>query len=194
MPNNGFITKIGRIMTEKVVKQMASMRDDGIPLHRFAINYSAGQIVDTGYVSFLRSLLETYDIPPGMIEIEITESLYLGKDQDSASLFTQLEELGVGLALDDFGTGYSSISYLTYVPVGVVKIDKTMVDIYLHDGKDVLIKNIINMVHSLGMKLIAEGIEEEWQYQKLKKFNCDVIQGYYFSKPMRGSDVMKYSV
>ena len=192
--NNGFITKIGRIMTEKVVKQMASMRDDGIPLHRFAINYSAGQIVDTGYVSFLRSLLETYDIPPGMIEIEITESLYLGKDQDSASLFTQLEELGVGLALDDFGTGYSSISYLTYVPVGVVKIDKTMVDIYLHDGKDVLIKNIINMVHSLGMKLIAEGIEEEWQYQKLKKFNCDVIQGYYFSKPMRGSDVMKYSV
>ncbi|MBQ5384223.1 MAG: EAL domain-containing protein, partial [Treponema sp.] len=77
---------------------------------------------------------------------------------------------------------------------GVVKIDKTMVDIYLHDGKDVLIENIINMVHSLGMKLIAEGIEEEWQYEKLKKFDCDVIQGYYFSKPMRGSDVKKFSV
>ena len=129
-----------------------------------------------------------------MTEIEITESLYLGKDQDSASLFAQLEDLGVNLALDDFGTGYSSISYLTYVPVGVVKIDKTMVDIYLHDGKDVLIENIINMVHSLGMKLIAEGIEEEWQYEKLKKFDCDVIQGYYFSKPMRGSDVKKFSV
>ena len=192
--NNGLITRIGRIMTEKVVQQMASMRDDGIPLHRFAINYSAGQIVDTGYVNYLRSLLEKYDISPHMIEIEITESLYLGKDQDSASLFAQLEDLGVNLALDDFGTGYSSISYLTYVPVGVVKIDKTMVDIYLHDGKDVLIENIINMVHSLGMKLIAEGIEEEWQYEKLKKFDCDVIQGYYFSKPMRGSDVKKFSV
>ncbi len=192
--SNGFITKIGRIMTEKVIKQMASMRDDGLPLRQFAINYSAGQIVDTGYVAYLKSLLEEYDIPPNMIEIEITESLYLGKDQDSANLFRQLEELGVGLALDDFGTGYSSISYLTYVPVGVVKIDKTMVDIYLHDGKDVLIKNIINMVHSLGMKLIAEGIEEEWQYQKLKKFDCDVIQGYYFGKPMRGIDVKKFSV
>ena len=192
--NNGFITKIGRIMTEKVVMQMAAMRDEGLPLRQFAINYSAGQIVDTGYVAFLRDLLEKYDIPPEMIEIEITESLYLGKDQDSASLFRQLEELGVGLALDDFGTGYSSISYLTYLPVGVVKIDKTMVDIYLHDGKDVLIKNIINMVHSLGMKLIAEGIEEEWQYQKLKNFDCDVIQGYYFSKPMRGCDVKKFSV
>lgn len=192
--SNGFITRIGRIMTEKVVKQMASMRDDGIPLRQFAINYSAGQIVDTGYVDYLKSLLEMYNIPPEMIEIEITESLYLGKDQDTATLFRQLEELGVGLALDDFGTGYSSISYLTYVPVGVVKIDKTMVDIYLHDGKDVLIQNIINMVHSLGMKLVAEGIEEEWQYQKLKKFDCDVIQGYYFSKPMRGFDVKKFSV
>lgn len=192
--SNGYITKIGRIMTEKVVQQMAVMRDEGMKLRQFAINYSAGQIVDTGYVSFLKSLLEKYDIPPRMIEIEITESLYLGKDQDSANLFRQLEELGVSLALDDFGTGYSSISYLTYVPVGVVKIDKTMVDIYLHDGKDVLIKNIINMVHSLGMKLIAEGIEEEWQYQKLKKFDCDVIQGYYFSKPIRGSEIKKFSV
>ncbi|MBR4005454.1 MAG: EAL domain-containing protein [Treponema sp.] len=192
--NNGFITKIGRIMTEKVIKQMASMRDEGIPLRRFAINYSAGQIVDTGYVDFLRGLLEKYNIPPEMIEIEITESLFLGNDQDSAKLFKQLDELGVSLALDDFGTGYSSISYLAYLPVGVVKIDKTMVDVYLHDGKDVLIQNIINMVHSLGMKLIAEGIEEKWQYEKLKTFDCDVIQGYYFSKPIPGSEVKKYNV
>ncbi|MBP5359375.1 MAG: EAL domain-containing protein, partial [Treponema sp.] len=89
---------------------------------------------------------------------------------------------------------YSSISYLAYLPVGVVKIDKTMVDVYLHDGKDVLIQNIINMVHSLGMKLIAEGIEEKWQYEKLKTFDCDVIQGYYFSKPIPGSEVKKYNV
>ena len=192
--NNGFITKIGRIMTEKVIKQMAAMRDEGIPLRRFAINYSAGQIVDTGYVDYLRGLLEKYNIPPEMIEIEITESLFLGNDQDSASLFKQLDELGVSLALDDFGTGYSSISYLAYLPVGVVKIDKTMVDVYLHDGKDVLIQNIINMVHSLGMKLIAEGIEEKWQYEKLKTFDCDVIQGYYFSKPIPGSEVKRFNV
>ncbi|MBO4319951.1 MAG: EAL domain-containing protein [Treponema sp.] len=192
--NNGFITKIGRIMTEKVIKQMAALRDEGHPLRRFAINYSAGQIVDTGYVDFLRELLEKYNIPPEMIEIEITESLFLGNDQDSANLFKQLDELGVSLALDDFGTGYSSISYLAYLPVGVVKIDKTMVDVYLHDGKDVLIQNIINMVHSLGMKLIAEGIEEKWQYEKLKTFDCDVIQGYYFSKPIPGSEVKSYNV
>ncbi|MBR6153258.1 MAG: EAL domain-containing protein [Treponema sp.] len=191
--NNGFITKIGRIMTEKVIKQMAAMRDEGQQLRRFAINYSAGQIVDTGYVDFLRGLLEKYNIPPEMIEIEITESLFLGNDQDSANLFKQLDELGVSLALDDFGTGYSSISYLAYLPVGVVKIDKTMVDVYLHDGKDVLIQNIISMVHSLGMKLIAEGIEEKWQYEKLKTFDCDIIQGYYFSKPIPGSEVKRFN-
>jgi EAL domain-containing protein (putative c-di-GMP-specific phosphodiesterase class I) len=128
-----------------------------------------------------------------MIEIEITESLFLGNDQDSANLFKQLDELGVSLALDDFGTGYSSISYLAYLPVGVVKIDKTMVDVYLHDGKDVLIQNIISMVHSLGMKLIAEGIEEKWQYEKLKTFDCDIIQGYYFSKPIPGSEVKRFN-
>ncbi|HAK68687.1 MAG TPA: hypothetical protein DCM57_03395 [Treponema sp.] len=192
--SNGFITKIGRIMTEKVVQQMAALRDEGHPLKQFAINYSAGQIVDTGYVDFLRGLLKKYDIPPHKIEIEITESLYLGKNSDSEALFRQLEELGVNLALDDFGTGYSSISYLTYLPVGVVKIDKTMVDVYLHDGKDVLIQNIISMVHSLGMKLVAEGIEEEWQYEKLKDFDCDVIQGYYFSKPLPGQEVKHFRV
>ena len=104
-------------------------------------------------------------------------------------LFDTFSQIGVKLALDDFGTGFSSLSYLTYLPVDTVKIDKTMTDTYLIDGKDDFIENIISLVHSLGMKLTAEGVEQQWQYNKLKEFHCDSIQGYYFSRPITGEVV-----
>ena len=105
------------------------------------------------------------------------------------SLFNNFSQIGVKLALDDFGTGFSSLSYLTYLPVDTVKIDKTMTDTYLIDGKDDFIENIISLVHSLGMKLTAEGVEQQWQYDRLKKFQCDSIQGYFFSRPITGEVV-----
>lgn len=187
--DSGYITQIGRIVTEKVISQMAAWRDSGMKLNKVAINYSNGQLVDSEYVDFLKSTLEKYNIPPSLVEIEITESLFLGNTNLTNSLFKKLQDLGVSLALDDFGTGYSSLSYLTYVPVHKVKIDKSLVDNYLVDGKETFIKNIVRLVHDLGMELTVEGIEHKWQYDMLKKLNCDTIQGYYFSKPITAEEV-----
>lgn len=192
--SSGYITQIGRIVTEKVLRQMADWRREGMKLRKVAINYSNGQLVDDGYVSYLKKLLDDYKIPADLIEIEITESLFMGKKGRASQLFEQLAQIGVGLALDDFGTGYSSLSYLTFVPANKVKIDKSLVDNYLVDGKEDFIQNIVQLVHGLGMKLTVEGVEHKWQYDKLCSMKCDYIQGYLFSKPMSADDVPSFEV
>ncbi|WP_178841963.1 EAL domain-containing protein [uncultured Treponema sp.] len=192
--SSGYITQIGRIVTEKVLRQMADWRREGMKLRKVAINYSNGQLVDDGYVAYLKKLLDDYKIPADLIEIEITESLFMGKKGRASQLFDQLAQIGVGLALDDFGTGYSSLSYLTFVPANKVKIDKSLVDNYLVDGKEDFIQNIVQLVHGLGMKLTVEGVEHKWQYDKLCSMKCDYIQGYLFSKPMSADDVPSFEV
>ncbi len=186
---NGFIGKIGRIVTKKVIQQIVQWRDEKLPLYTVSINYSSGQMGDAEYVQYLHNLLIENEINPQLIKIEITESLCMKNTRQAMSLFNNFSQIGVKLALDDFGTGFSSLSYLTYLPVDTVKIDKTMTDTYLIDGKDDFIENIISLVHSLGMKLTAEGVEQQWQYDRLKKFQCDSIQGYFFSRPITGEVV-----
>lgn len=192
--SSGFIAQIGRIVTEKVLRQMDTWRSEGMKLRKVAINYSNGQLIDDGYVLYLKSLMEKYRIPSDLIEIEITESLFMGKKDRVTQLFSELEKIGVELALDDFGTGYSSLSYLTFVPADKVKIDKSLVDNYLVDGKEDFIQNIVQLVHGLGMKLTVEGVEHKWQYDKLCSMKCDFIQGYLFSKPISADDVPEFSV
>jgi len=187
------ILKIGRIVTKKVVKQMSEWRKNGLELKPVAINFSCKQIWDKGYVSYLKDLLDEHHIAPQLIEIEFTENIFLKNDLAAVKLFDDLLDLGVSLALDDFGTGYSSIRYLTYVPVKKIKLDKSLVDIFLVDGRDEFIKNLINLSHSLGLKITVEGVEEKEQYDKLKHFNCDYIQGYYFSKPISGKEIEKFN-
>lgn len=189
--DSDIVIRIGRIMTHFVVAQIAKWREDGIKPFPVSINYSNKQLRDRDYAAYLKSLLDLYDIPPELIEVEITESVFLGRSDTAMKLFKDFAEIGVSLTLDDFGTGYSSISYLTYIPVSKVKIDKSLIDIYLHDGKDSLIKNIIALVHGLGLKITVEGVETKDQYQRLRDFECDYIQGYYFSKPVKGDDIEK---
>lgn len=192
--STGFITQIGRIVTQKVLQDMAEWRSQGMDLKKVAINFSNGQLVDKGYVGYLKILLDRYQIPSNLIEIEITESLFMGKKTRAKQLFSDFAEIGVGLALDDFGTGYSSLSYLTFIPADKVKIDKSLVDNYLVEGKESFIQNIVHLVHGLGMKLTVEGVEHKWQYDKLCEMQCDYIQGYLFSKPMVAEAVPNFSV
>lgn len=186
---SGLMAKIGRIVTEQVIKQMVEWRKKGFPLRKVSINYSAAQMADKEYISYLKSLLDKNDISPSLIEIEITESLFMGNRKLAAELAADFRSIGIQLALDDFGTGYSSLSYLTYIPVEIIKLDKTLVDAYLQEGKESFIENIINLVHGLNMRLIIEGVEQKWQYDMLKKLKGDIIQGYYFSKPIPAKEV-----
>jgi diguanylate cyclase (GGDEF)-like protein len=188
----GWIWRIGRLTTELVVRQLAAWRDEGHTIYPVSINYSSNQLSDEGYVDFLESLLKKYGIDPKYIEVEITESAFLEQTGQANELFDRLRGLGIRLLMDDFGTGYSSLGYLTYIPVDVIKLDKSLVDNYLIEGKDEFIDDVIRLVHDLNKEMTIEGVEEKWQYLRLKEFGADTIQGYFFSKPLPEDDAIRF--
>ena len=188
------IARIDRIVTEVVISQMVKWRRQGMELHCVSINYSVKQLQDTGYVRFLKKLLQEADLSPELITLEVTESLYMQHTEASRQLFSELQQLGIGIALDDFGTGYSSLNYLTYIPAGCIKLDKQMTDTYLAPGKSNLIKNIVNLAHDLNMTLCIEGVETKEQYALACALGCDKVQGYYFSRPIDGEAVRQLHI
>lgn len=191
---NGWIWRIGRITTELVIKQLAQWKQEGLELHPVSINFSSNQMNDSGYIDFTKSLLEKYDVPAKYIEIEITEGLFLEHTTRADNLFNRFKDLEITLLMDDFGTGYSSLGYLTYIPVDIIKLDKSLVDTYLVDGKDDFIRHVIELVHDLDRKMIIEGVEEKWQYERLREFGADTIQGYYFSKPIPAEEAIRFEI
>lgn len=188
---NGLICKLGRVVVQKVVCQMHDWTQMGMKLKPVSINYSAGQMMDIEFVSYLESVLEKYDIPSELIEIEITEDLFMDNTRESVKLLEDLNQIGVKLLMDDFGTGYSSLSYLSYIPFNVIKIDKTLIDSWANEKSKKTMDDLIQMAHHLDRSLIAEGVETEEQFRILRELHCDMIQGYYFSKPLKEDLVRK---
>ncbi|SFG20213.1 bifunctional diguanylate cyclase/phosphodiesterase [Oribacterium sp. WCC10] len=191
---SGWTTRLGRLITRLVIAQQASWRNSGKKIYPVSINFSSRQINDTGYCDYLQSLLNHYDIPSEYIQIEITESLLVEESPRTEELFKRFAIMGIKLLLDDFGTGYSSLAYLTYVPVDDVKLDKSLVDTFLIEGKEDFIKDVILLVHDMGKIISIEGVEHEWQYNKLVELNADIIQGYYFSKPLDPDEAIDFKV
>ncbi len=189
---SGWIWRIGRITTQLVIEQLVKWREEGRELKPVSINFSSNQLGDSGYLDFLADLLDKHNIPADLIEIEITEGIFLGRSAEAEELFRRFKKLGITLLMDDFGTGYSSLGYLTYIPVDVIKLDKSLVDAYLVEGKDLFISDVIKLVHDLGKKMIIEGVEHKWQYERLREFGADTIQGYYFSKPIPAEEAIAF--
>lgn len=190
--SNGWIWRIGRITTELVICQLGKWLKEGREVVPVSVNFSSMQLSDKSYVGFVKKLLDEHNVPAKYLEIEITEGIFMENNVAATKLFEDLKGLGIRLLMDDFGTGYSSLGYLTYIPVDVIKLDKSLVDTYLVDGKDTFIKDVIQLVHDLDKEIIIEGVEEQWQYEKLKEFGADVIQGYYFSKPIDPDDAIEF--
>jgi EAL domain-containing protein (putative c-di-GMP-specific phosphodiesterase class I) len=137
----------------------------------------------------LRKNLEYYRLEGNAIEVEVTENVLMQDTASIAETLSGIKQLGVGVSLDDFGTGYSSLSYLTTFQVDAIKIDRSFVMGCTDNEKNrVIIKAIIAMGHSLGMKIVAEGVETAEHYQFLKKCGCDECQGFYFSRAVPAKD------
>lgn|GEM_PF-3452720 len=198
--NAGLMSQLGRQVTRLVVEQIARWRVEGVALKPVSLNYSSSQLGDTEYADYLLELLADYNVDPSMIKIEITESLLIQADE-ADQLFARLQGAGIRLLMDDFGTGYSSLNYLTFIPFDVLKLDKSLVDVYLTPlddwskrGNNAFIYDIINLTHHLKKKIIVEGVEEGWQVEALVQGGCDIIQGYYFSKPIEADEVKTFKV
>ncbi|MDM8533370.1 EAL domain-containing protein [Clostridiaceae bacterium HSG29] len=186
---SGMIIKIGRIVTNHVIKQLYYWKEKGYPIKPVSINFSANQLYDMFYFDFLMEILNKYDIDPKFIEIEITENVFLDNKELALEFVNKLRNENIKISIDDFGTGYSSISYLTFLPIDKVKFDRSLSMEFLNMENISTLDSLIMVMHSLNLEVVAEGIEEYEDVKKLRVGKCDNIQGYYFSKPLEKEDV-----
>jgi EAL domain-containing protein (putative c-di-GMP-specific phosphodiesterase class I) len=189
--DTGLIIEIGRWVAKEAIEQLARWRKNAYQLKPVAINYSNRQLQDDGFNSFLMDNLNANDIDPKYLEIEITESILLNKNGNAMLFLNSIKDMGIHLTLDDFGSGFSSISYLTFLPIYKIKIDKMICIKFLEVESDKVINDMISMLHSLGLEITAEGIEHVEQYQKLKQVGCDYIQGFLFCRPVPVDEIDK---
>ena len=187
---NGMIIQIGRLVTQAVIKQMHLWKESGMDLKPVSINFSANQLQDIGYLDFLQEQLSFYQIAPQFLEIEITENILMENLQLTMQFLNKLREMGVAIAIDDFGTGFSSLNYLSFMPVNIVKLDRSLNLKFLEHDKLQVMESLISLVHSLGLTVVAEGIEKEEHVELLRQFGCDLIQGYYFSRPVPAEQIL----
>ena len=187
--NCGLILPIGEWVLRAACSQARRWRDDGLSVP-VAVNVSAVQFRQGGFCELIKRVLLETGLPPQLLELELTESLLLSSADMTFSVLQELKEMGVKLAIDDFGTGYSSLSYLKKFRVNKLKIDRSFIRDIATDSDDAAITTaIIKMAKSLKLKVIAEGVEDEAQMSFLREHQCDEFQGFYFSKPLRVSEI-----
>jgi diguanylate cyclase (GGDEF)-like protein/PAS domain S-box-containing protein len=187
--DTGLIIPIGNWVIEQACLQIKEWNDLCVEEITIAINISAKQFQQPTLVSTIQKAIQTFQINPSLLEIEITEGV-MQDTAETAPILKSLKELGISIAIDDFGTGYSSLNYLKSFPIDVLKVDQSFVRGIHNNEKDAAITTtIIHLANSLGMKVIAEGIEEEAQAKFLLNTNCHKGQGYFYSKPLSKMDI-----
>ena len=181
----GFINELGKFATASVIEQLGKWNKLGFKKIQVAINLSLRELENTNQHEYISNLLEKHKVRASQIKIEVTENTAMNNQKNSHIQFAKLKAHDIEISLDDFGTGYSSFSLLMSFPINTVKIDKSFIlDIAFNKDHQVIVKAMIAMVHALGMKVIAEGIEDIKAVELLEKYKCDYIQGYYYGKPM----------
>lgn len=185
----GAIEAIGHWVMDEACRQLAEWRTHGIDGLRMAINLSSRQLRSPDLVDRVRATLRQYGLGDGDLELEITESAAMADPARAIDQLKALRELGVSLAIDDFGTGYSSLAYLKLLPIQILKLDRGFVRDLETDENDAAISAAtVALAHSLGLKVVAEGVETEGQSRFLRAHKCDVLQGYRYGRPAPASD------
>lgn len=188
----GLILPIGNWVIQTVCDQIATWQKQGIEVVAVAANISAKQFNNNDLIAIVEHALNSTKLDPALLELELTESMIMQNPHTTVSILHELKELGINLSLDDFGTGYSSLDYLRRFPVDCLKIDRSFIDDLTGDkNADAVATSIIAIAHSLGLKTVAEGVETQEQLEFLQQCKCDIIQGYYFSKPVTAEDFIQ---
>ena len=191
----GLIVPLGAWVIEEACRQVAQWRDQGWPTFGVSINLSARQLRSDDLLEHVRSTMARYAIGHGVLEMELTESLVMDDAAGNLRKMHALRDLGVSLSIDDFGTGYSSLAYLNRLPIDKLKIDRSFVQDMLADPIDrAITMAVISLGHTLGLKVVAEGVELEGQAALLREAHCDELQGYLFGRPMRAEELAQWSL
>jgi EAL domain-containing protein (putative c-di-GMP-specific phosphodiesterase class I) len=181
----GLMYELSLWVLRQACKQNSNWQEAGLKPVSVAVNLPASFILRPQSNERILEILTFTGLAPEHLEIELTEHTFLDSREGAVSVLNQLVDLGIAISLDDFGTGYSCLAYLQYIPVAKLKIDGVFIrELGLNEASDAIVQSIITLGKGLGMKLVAECVETEQQLSILKNMDCDVIQGYLFSKPL----------
>ena len=192
---SGLIVPIGEHVLRVACATAKSWQERGLPPLRMSVNISGVQFHRSDIVSLVADVLEQTNLDPKWLELELTESIFIEDTQGAIDILDQLHQQGIELAVDDFGTGYSSLNYLRQVPLDHLKIDQSFIRTSLLNLNDRMIcRAIINIGHSLGLKVIAEGVETKDHEDLLKDEGCDEVQGFKYSKPIPADKFWDFAI
>jgi len=189
----GLIEPIGAWVLKEACAQAASWHQQGLRGVRVAVNLSARQFRNQKLGRDIRKCLVESGLDPKLLELELTESLVMQDPEQAAAMLNELKSLGLSLSIDDFGTGYSSLAYLKRFPIDSVKVDRSFVKDIPDDAEDLaIVEAVIALAHSLGLSVVAEGVETEEQHAHLKRLGCNEMQGYFKSKPLPADEATRF--
>ena len=181
---SGLIVRIGNWVLDEVCRQSAEWQGEGLPVVRIALNISPLQLMRADFSAQVREALATHGVDPGMLDIEITETTVMRNLDEVAKQMLDLASVGVHFSVDDFGTGYSSLRNLHQLPITTLKIDPSFIERICEEGDTrEIVQAILSLAHSLGMQVVAEGVEREEQVVLLRSMNCDQLQGFLWGRP-----------
>ncbi|MDQ1436832.1 MAG: hypothetical protein QOK43_461 [Acidimicrobiaceae bacterium] len=187
--HTGLIRPLTLYVLDQALAQCRIWNDTGVPIG-VAVNLSVRNLYDPSFADEVAALLDRHGVPAGRLELEITESVIMADPMRAMAVLARLSDLGVGLSLDDFGVGYSSLAYLKRLPVTEIKIDKSFVMNISNDESDAMIvRSTIGLARSLGMRVVAEGVESEETWARLVSLGCDIAQGYYLCRPKPAEEI-----
>ncbi len=186
---NGFVVELDFFILEEVCKMLRRWLDNGKTPIVISVNQSRLHINDDDYIWRLREIVDKYEIPYEYIELELTESVFTEDAERMIAIMKKLHEIGFKLSIDDFGSGYSSLNLLKDIPADVLKIDREFFNGTVNSKKGrAVISSVVDMAKNLEMNVISEGVETQDQIDFLKEIDCNMVQGFYFSKPMKLKD------
>jgi EAL domain-containing protein (putative c-di-GMP-specific phosphodiesterase class I) len=189
----GLIQPIGEWIVRSACAQNKAWQEAGLPSIVLSVNVSMHQLKHKTFVKMLMNILEETNLESKYLELELTESAVMQDSDLALSTLNELKTLGINISIDDFGTGYSSLSYLKYLPLSKIKLDQSFLHSTAINPNDKSIsKAIIAMSHSLGLKVIAEGVENVDQLEFLRSQKCDEAQGFLFSEPLAPQDFINW--
>jgi EAL domain-containing protein (putative c-di-GMP-specific phosphodiesterase class I) len=182
---SGLILPIGDWVLREACRQMRAWQDHGLAAGSMAVNLSTRQFRQKDLAEEISAALRDAGLTPDDLELEITESAIMDNLASAATVLAELERLGIRIAVDDFGTGYSSLSYLKAFPIHCLKIDRSFIrDIPGDENDTAIVRTVIGLAGSLGLTVVAEGVETDAQLTYLRANRCDQVQGYLFSRPL----------
>ncbi len=186
---SGLMNPLTHHVLDLATTQCAAWRREGLNIS-VSVNLSTHNLREKDLAERIAETLREKDLPPGSLVLEITESMLMEDPLRAIKLLKDLQDMGVESSIDDFGTGYSSLSYLRQLPVDEIKIDRSFVmNMKTNQNDEVIVRAIIDLAHNLGLRVVAEGAESQDEWDMLARFDCDIVQGYYISRPQPAEDI-----